>query len=285
MPDAATVVEYPLHTLLTALLAGLSCGLLGPLLVLRNMALMGDALSHSVLPGIVLGFVVAGHHPLALFAGAVVAGLLSVMLITWLQRNATARTDASIGSVFSFMFALGVIGIAWLSRGQGGMHLDLENLLFGDVTAAGPQDSALTALMCGATLLFVLLFFRQLQFSSFMPQVARVAGIRTGWVQYALLLLLALVVVSAMQSVGVILVIALLVTPASTALLLARRLQHVLCISSLLGVTAAALGLLLAQRLHLPSGPCITVVAFGVYIITVVCIKVRDTFVYKPHAT
>ncbi|MBX3102446.1 MAG: metal ABC transporter permease [Bacteroidetes bacterium] len=259
---------YEQRALAGALLVGLSCGLLGPLLVLRNMALLGDALSHSVLPGIVVGFLIAGYSLPAFFIGAVIAGVVSALLITWLQRNARARPDASIGTVFSFMFALGIIGISWLTRQQG-VHLDLKDFLFGNVLGVGPEDLQLMALLTGATTACVTIFYRQWAFSTFLPLVAQSAGLRTGVLHYALLLLLALVVVSALQSVGVILVIALLVTPASTALLIARRLPHVLAWSAGLGMLSAALGLWLALLGNLPPGPMMTVVAFGFYLLAV----------------
>jgi ABC-type Mn2+/Zn2+ transport system permease subunit len=259
---------YEQRALMGALLVGLSCGLLGPLLVLRNMALLGDALSHSVLPGVVVGFLVAGYSLPAFFLGAVVAGLVSALLITWLQRNAHARPDASIGTVFSFMFALGIIGISWLTRQQG-VHLDLKDFLFGNVLGVSAQDLGLMAVMAAASVVLIVVFYRQWVFSSYLPQVARALGLRSGVLHYALLLLLSLVVVSALQSVGVILVIALLVTPASTALLLARRMPAVLLWSAGLGMFSGALGLWLALLGNLPPGPMMTVVAFGCYTLAV----------------
>ena len=137
---------YFQRALLAAVMAGIACALLGCFMVLRNMALIGDALSHAILPGVVVGFMIAGHSLLAFFVGSVGAGLLAAVLIAWLQNRGGARNDAAIGIVFSAMFALGVIGISTLTRREG-VHLDMKDFLFGNVLGIGRDDLILAGLV------------------------------------------------------------------------------------------------------------------------------------------
>ncbi|MCE3007728.1 MAG: metal ABC transporter permease [Bacteroidetes bacterium] len=265
-PDWNLLTEgYEQRALLASLLVGISCGLLGCLIVLQNMSLIGDALSHSILPGVVAGYVVVGHSLFALFAGSVVAGMVSAILITLLQRHAAARNDASIGIVFSFMFALGIIGISWLTQQQG-VHIDMKDFLFGNVLGVSRQDLWLTGLIAVYVALSLLVFYRYFFAVTFSRVVARTQGIRTGWVHYYMMLLLSFSVVAALQSVGVILVVAMLVIPASTALLLSRRLPHMLAWSALFGALSACIGLIGAIRLNWPPGPTMTVCAGLLYL-------------------
>ena len=121
--------DYVYRALAASIMVGVVCGVLGCFIVLRNMALIGDALSHAILPGVVAGFLIAGHSVFAFFTGAVIAGFVSALIITWIQNNLKTKNDAAIGIVFSAMFAIGVIGISWLSR-QEGVHIDLKDFLF-----------------------------------------------------------------------------------------------------------------------------------------------------------
>jgi ABC-type Mn2+/Zn2+ transport system permease subunit len=121
---------YIQRALMASSMVGLMCGVLGCFIVLRNMALIGDALAHSVLPGVVVAFILVGHNPLAFFIGSVIAGLATSVGITWIQHNARTKNDAAIGIVFTAMFAIGVIGISKISR-RPGVHLDLNDFLFG----------------------------------------------------------------------------------------------------------------------------------------------------------
>src|SRR6478752_2323290 len=115
--------DYALRALFASIMVGVTCGVLGCFVILKRMALIGDALSHAILPGVVAGFILFGHHPLAMFIGAVISGLFTSIVITWVQRNSITKDDSSIGIVFTAMFALGIIGISWITKKEG-VHLD-----------------------------------------------------------------------------------------------------------------------------------------------------------------
>jgi ABC-type Mn2+/Zn2+ transport system permease subunit/Mn-dependent DtxR family transcriptional regulator len=256
--------EYAQRALLASGLVGILCGVLGCFIVLRNMALIGDALSHAILPGVVAGFMIAGHSVLAFFVGSVVAGVIAAILITWLQRNVRTKDDAAIGIVFSAMFALGIMGISWLTRREG-VHLDMKDFLFGNVLGIADQDLWLTGLITAYALLCVTLFYRYFFITTFQSVVARTIGISSSTIHYFLMLLLSFAVVASLQSVGVILVVAMLIIPASTAYLLTNKLQKMLVIAAIVGVLSTTVGLLLAIVFETTPGPAMTLVGAFFY--------------------
>jgi ABC-type Mn2+/Zn2+ transport system permease subunit/Mn-dependent DtxR family transcriptional regulator/Fe2+ transport system protein FeoA len=256
------------RALAASMLVGLSCGVLGCFIVLRNMALIGDALSHAILPGVVVAFVWVGYSVLGFFTGAVVAGLLSAVFITWIQQHVRTKNDAAIGIVFTAMFSLGVIGISWISRNEG-VHLDLKDFLFGNVLGVSNQDLYLTLGVTVYVLISVLLLYRYLFITTFQPVVAQTMGISVKAVHYFLMLLLSFAVVAALQTVGVILVVAMLITPAATALLLSDRLPVVLFLAALIGMASALLGMVAAILFETTPGPAMTVMATLLYLLAV----------------
>ncbi len=262
--------QYPfaLRALLASSMVGMMCGVLGTFIVLRNMALIGDALSHAILPGVVVGFLIAGYSIIGFFTGSVIAGLLAAVLITWIQRNVSTQEDAAIGIVFTSMFALGVMGISWLTH-QEGVHLDLKDFLFGNVLGIGDQDLWLTFSVLIFTLLSIVAFYRYFFITTFESVVAKTLGFSVSTVHYFLMLLLSFAVVASLQSVGVILVVAMLITPASTAYLLTQRLQVMLWLSGLIGLLSAITGLGVAVWLETTPGPAMTVVAAAFYLLAV----------------
>lgn len=257
---------YAQRALLASSLVGISCGVLGCFIVLRNMSLIGDALSHAILPGVVVGFLIAGHSVFAFFVGSVVAGLIAALLITWLQRNARTKEDAAIGIVFSAMFALGIIGISAITR-QEGVHLDMKDFLFGNVLGIANQDLWLTGMITVYTLLSVVAFYRFFFVTTFQSVMARSAGINVNLMHYFLMLLLSFVIVASLQSVGVILVVAMLIIPASTAYLLTNKLKHMLWLAALSGVISSVSGLVLAIVFETTPGPAMTLVAAFLYVL------------------
>lgn len=255
---------YVQRALLASAMVGVLCGVLGVFIVLRNMALIGDALSHAVLPGVVIGFMVAGYSIMGFFIGSVMAGLGAAILITWIQRNVRTREDAAIGIVFTAMFAAGVIGISYLTQ-QEGVHLDLKDFLFGNMLGIRDEDLYLTASVLGFTVLCVVVFYRYLFAATFGSIVAETTGISVSTVHYFLMLLLSFAVVASLQSVGVILVVAMLITPASTADLLTNRLGIMIGVSALLGLLSAVIGIIVAILWETTPGPAMTLVATGFY--------------------
>ncbi|MEM7103438.1 MAG: iron chelate uptake ABC transporter family permease subunit [Bacteroidota bacterium] len=259
--------DFGIRALWASVMVGLMCGVLGCFIVLRNMALIGDALSHAVLPGVVVGFVIAGTGVMAIFTGAVVAGLIAAILITWIQHNAKTKSDAAIGIVFTAMFSIGVIAISKVSR-KGG-HLDLDHFLFGNVLGLSNADLYLTGFITVYVLLSVVVFYRYLFATTFQPIIAETMGISVKAVHYYLMLLLAFAIVVSLQSVGVILVVAMLITPASTALLLTNNLKKMLVISALVGVLASVSGLLVTNFYNTTPGPAMAIMATFFYLVAV----------------
>jgi ABC-type Mn2+/Zn2+ transport system permease subunit/Mn-dependent DtxR family transcriptional regulator len=258
--------QWAVRALLASSMVGIMCGVLGCFIVLRNMSLIGDALSHAILPGVVFGFMIAGYSVLGFFVGSVIAGLLAAFAITWIQQNVKTKNDAAIGIVFTAMFSVGVMAISHLSRTEG-VHLDLKDFLFGNVLGVSNDDLYLTAGIGVYVLVSIVVFYRYLFATTFQPVIAETMGISVKTVHYFLMLLLSFVVVASLRTVGVILVVAMLITPAATALLLTNRLQRVLVYAGFIGFFSAASGLILAIIWDTTPGPAMTVVATIIYVL------------------
>jgi ABC-type Mn2+/Zn2+ transport system permease subunit/Mn-dependent DtxR family transcriptional regulator len=260
--------DWAIRALIASSLVGVMCGILGCFIILRNMALIGDALSHAILPGVVVGFMIAGHSILAIFTGSVVAGLITAVLITLIQRNVKAKEDAAIGIVFTFMFALGVMGISFISRKEG-VHIDMKDFLFGNVLGVANQDLLLTSLITLYIIACLVIFYRYFLITTFQSVIAETMGISSSTIHYFLMLLLSFAVVASLQSVGVILVVAMLIIPASCAYLLTDRLDRMLVISGFIGLVSTISGLLLAIKLETTPGPAMTIVATFFYFLSI----------------
>ncbi|MDQ3141007.1 MAG: metal ABC transporter permease [Bacteroidota bacterium] len=262
------MMESGIRAVLASVLVGGLCGVLGCFIVLRNMSLIGDALSHAILPGIVLAFILFGYSTAAFFGGSVLVGLLSAILITWLQQKVRVKNDAAIGIIFTFMFSTGVIGISWLSHNEG-VHIDLKDFLFGNILAVSVEDVILTSGMALLVLIVILLSYRALFTTTFQSVIAETLGFKPASIHYLLMLLLSLSVVASLRSVGVILVVAMLITPASAALLISDRLSRVLATAGIIGMLAAMTGILLSISFDFPPGPSMAIVTTAFYMIIV----------------
>ncbi|GIO43430.1 metal ABC transporter permease [Paenibacillus apis] len=244
--------------ILTGSLVAATCGVLGCFLVLRKMAMVGDAISHSVLPGIAIAFLISGSRDSVLMlAGAAVLGLITVFLIQMLQQSGL-QSDASIGIVFTALFAIGVILI---SLNASHIDLDLDCVLFGEI-AYVPWDTWIlngydmgpaAVWMLGGTLLLVLaligLFYKQFKLCAFDPALAAAVGIPVVLFHYLLMGMVSVATVASFESVGAILVVGMLIVPASTAYLLTDRLSRMLLYSVLIGILSSAGGYYLAKWL------------------------------------
>lgn len=270
MENVLEILQQPWATraLLASSMVGVMCGILGCFIVLRNMALVGDAIAHAILPGVVFAFMLVGQSALGFFTGAVVAGLLMAVGITWIQQKVNTKNDAAIGIVFTAMFSIGVIGISSINR-KPGVHLDLKDFLFGNVLGVANEDLYLTLGVLIYVLLSVILFYRYLFATTFQPVIAQTMGISVQAIHYFLMLMLAFAVVASLRTVGVILVVAMLITPASTALLLSNQLKKVLFIAAVIGLFSAIVGLFLAILFDTTPGPAMAIVATLIYLIAV----------------
>ena len=260
---------WAIRALAASSMVGIMCGALGAFIVLRNMSLIGDALSHAILPGIVVAFVLFHYSPLAFFAGATIAGVVSAIGITWIQQVVKTKNDAAIGIVFTAMFSLGVIGISALSKNEG-VHLDLKDFLFGNVLTVSDQDLMLTASVTLFVLMSIAVFYRHLFLSTFQEVIAQTMGISVKFVHYFLMLLLSFAVVASLRTVGVILVVAMLITPASTALLLSDKLRNVVLLSSFIGLLASVSGFVVSIVWQTTPGPAMAVMATLIYLVAAI---------------
>lgn len=252
--------EWAIRALIASSLVGVMCGVIGSFMVLRNMSLIGDALSHAILPGIFVAFVLVGYSSIGFFTGTLIAALISAAAITWIQENVKTKNDAAIGIVFTFMFSLGVIGISYLNNRQG-VHLDLKDFLFGTILGVSDEDIIITAMITVYSLISIVIFYRYLFITTFQPTIAQTMGISVKLIHYFLMLLLSFAVVAALRTVGIILVVAMLITPSATALLLTNKLKQVLILAGLFGFLSAVVGLVAAIALNTTPGPAMCVVA------------------------
>jgi ABC-type Mn2+/Zn2+ transport system permease subunit len=251
--------QYPfmLRALWASLIVGVVCPVLGTYVVLRGMAFLGDALAHIILPGVVLAFLLG--LPVAL--GALVAGVLAALVINAISARAELRQDAAIGVVLAGAFALGV---ALLSL-QRSYAVDLTHILFGDLLGVTTADLGLMGALGALVLLIVVAFYKEFLVLSFDPLLAATLRLPVSFLKNLLLVLLAVVIVMSLQVVGVALVLAMLVTPASAAYLWSRRLPPMMAIAASFGSISALVGLLLSYHLNLASGPAIVLVETGLF--------------------
>jgi ABC-type Mn2+/Zn2+ transport system permease subunit/Mn-dependent DtxR family transcriptional regulator len=255
--------EFIQRALIASITIGISCGLIGTYIMLRRMSLIGDALAHAVLPGVVVSFMVAGKSEIALFVGAVVSGILTVLLIGFVNRNSKIKEDTSIGIIFTGAFALGILLVSQLKQ----VHIDLSSYLFGDVLGVSTGDITLSLIIMGVIVICILLFYKQLLLTSFDPTMAMTIGISTTLVHYMLMTLLSMSIVAGLQSVGVILIIAMLITPPATAYLLSDNLKKILFLSAFLGMISAVIGLYLSYHFNFASGASIVLVAVTLFLL------------------
>lgn len=242
------------YALIGSILLGICCGLMGTFLVVRKLALMGDALSHAVLPGVVLGFLWhMTKDPVAIFISASVVGLLGAGCVQLIRTTTKHKEDAALGFVLASFFAL---GICFSSMLKGSARSGLDKFMFGQAAAMGQSDVNLLAVVTVITVAAVLLLYKEFKITSFDPGFARSVGMRTQLFHYGLMMLLAFAIVSSLQAVGVVLVSAMLVIPAATAFLLTDRFSVMLLLSAAFGLGAGVCGAFFSfVGRNLPTGP------------------------------
>ena len=257
---------FMVRAMIVSILVGIMCPVLGTYVVIRGLGFMGDALAHSVLPGMV-GAALLGIN---FFFGAM--ALAAALLIGYLIKRTGVMEDTSVGIVFVGLFALGLV----MATAAGGVSVNLEDILLGQVLAVSSGDLFITVALAVVVLGLTLGLHKELVFSSFDPSGAAVIGLPTEKLEYLLLALLSVVVVLALKAVGVILVISMLITPAATALLLVQNFGRAMAVAVLIGVSSAVSGLYLSWHFNLPSGPLMALAATGFFVLAVL---------YKKQAT
>ena len=246
-----------------AVLMGVCCGVLGGFVLVRRMALIGDTLSHAVLPGVALGFLWnMSKDPVAIFVGAALAGLAGTGLVRAVTATTRLKEDAALGLVLASFFAGGACLVTMIQRLPTGAKSGIDKFLFGQAAAIGAEDLRLMAVVAALVLALVGLFYKELLVASFDRTFARTAGLPVRWIDHGLTLLLTFAVVIALQAVGAVLVSAMLITPAATARLLTDRMHWLLALAAGLGVGAGVLGAFVSFLGHsLPTGPFIVLAA------------------------
>ena len=253
---------FMVRALIVSVLVGVMCPILGAYVVTRGMGFMGDALAHSVLPGMVAAFIL-GVSP---FLGAAPVAVVVALVIGFLVHRTGISEDTSIGILFAGMFAL---GLAMLTA-AGGLPVKLEDFLLGQVLGVSQADVYVTLGLAAGVLAVIWALHKELIFTSFDPSAASVIGLPTERLDYLLLGLLAVVIVIALQAVGVVLVISMLITPSATALLLVKNFPRAMGVGALLGAVSAVAGLYVSYHFNLPSGPAMALVATFLFILAAV---------------
>jgi manganese/iron transport system permease protein len=246
------------RALVVAVLVGAVCAVLSCYLVLKGWSLMGDAISHAVLPGIVIAFVLG----LPLAAGAFAAGLSCAVFTGYLKENSRVKEDTVMGIVFSGMFGLGLVLFTKVETDQ-----HLNHVLFGNMLGVTLRDLVETALAAGATLVAVLVKRRDLMLYCFDPQHARAVGLPVRGLHYALLVLLSLTIVASLKAVGIILVVAMLVAPGAIAYMLTNSFDRMLVIAVAVAVGSSVIGTLASFHIDGATGPCIVLIQAGVFLL------------------
>jgi manganese/iron transport system permease protein len=246
------------RSLLVAVIVGVLCAVVGCYLLVQRMALLGDAISHSVLAGVAIAFGLGWN----LAVGAFVAGLLSAGLIDWIRTRSPIKEDAAMGIVLSGFFAL---GIALITAIQKSNKIDLNHFLFGNLLAVTPADVRDTAIAAAVVLVAVALFYKELHFYTFDRLGAEASGLPVHVLDLGLTAAIALTIVASMKAVGVVLVLSMLIAPPAAAYLLVTRLHHMMAIAALLGLVSSVTGLFLSYGYNLPSGPAIVLVASALF--------------------
>ncbi len=256
------------YALIGSILLGLSCGLLGSFIVVRRMALVGDALSHAVLPGVAIGFLWGmTKDPLAIFIGAVIAGLIGTSVVSALIRTTRIKPDTALGLVLASFFAVGLCLLTMIQNLPTGNKSGLDKFLFGQAAALGSDNITLMAIVTAVAVSLITLFYKELLATSFDAGFARVNGIPAEWVHHGLMLVLAAATVIALQAVGVVLVSAMLITPAAAAYLLTDRLHRMLLLAGSFGVLAGVTGAFFSfVGRGLPTGPLMVIGASTVFL-------------------
>ncbi|MBT3390184.1 MAG: metal ABC transporter permease [Chloroflexi bacterium] len=252
---------FMVRGLIAAVLVGMVSAVVGTYVVLRGMAFFGDALAHAILPGIAVGYLVGGGAREPLFWWALVTAILSSLGIGAISRNTQIKEDTAIGIVFAGMFALGVALISTVRS----YTVDLAHFLFGDVLGVRNTDLWLIAAFGGFVLLAILAFYKEFMVLSFDPILAATLRLPVRLLDFLLLVLIAITIVVSLQTVGVALMVAMLVTPAATAYLLTRRLPVMMALAAAIASISGVIGLYISYYLSIASGSAIVLTCTAIF--------------------
>ena len=248
------------RSLVVAIIVGVICAVVGSYLMVQRLALLGDAISHSVLPGLAIAYLVGAN----IFLGAFIAGIISTVLINIISTRSNIKEDTAMGIVFSAFFALGITLITVVQKDN---KIDLNHFLFGNILAVDSTEVRDTLIIAGIVLTVVFLLYKELLFYTFDKLGAQAVGLPVGLLDLGLMTLIGLTIVASLKAVGVVLVLSLLITPAATAYLLVTRLHLMMMLGVIIGVASSITGMYLSYYYNLPSGPAIVLVASSLFVL------------------
>ncbi|HEX6268828.1 MAG TPA: metal ABC transporter permease [Anaerolineales bacterium] len=263
--------EFMQRGMIAAVLVGIVCAVVGTYVVLRGMAFFGDALAHTILPGIALGYLVSGGAREPLFWWALSTAVIAALGIGAISKNAEIKEDTAIGIIFAGMFALGIAMISTVRS----YAVDLSHFLFGDILSVSSQSLWLILLFSGLALLLIFAFYKEFMTLSFDPILATTLRLPVGLLNNLLLALIAVTVAVSLQTVGVALMVAMLVTPAATAYLLTHRLSRMMMLAAVFASFSGVIGLYFSYYWSIASGAAIVLTATMFFMIAFVWKRVR----------
>ena len=266
LEDLLAPLQYTfmVRGMIAAVIVGVVSAVLGTYVVLRGMAFFGDALAHAVLPGVAVGYLVGGGSRAGVFWWALGTALVSAFAMGSVSRSAKLKQDTAIGIIFAGMFALGVVLISLVRN----YTADLTHFLVGDVLGVGRQDLFLTAIFGALILLIVFALYKEFLLTSFDPTLAATLRLPVRTLDSLLIGLIAVSIVVSLQTVGVTLMVAMLITPAATASMLTRRLPRMMAIAMVIAVFSGISGLYLSYYLNLASGAAIVLICTAIFALT-----------------
>ena len=247
------------RALIAAILIGIMAGAIGTFVILRGISLMGDAISHAVIPGVAISHVLG----ISYLFGASVFGILTALLIGFITEKSTLKKDTIIGIVFSTFFAMGLVLISQIRTNS-----DLMDILFGNILTVSQIDIRNITIVLVVTLLFITLLYKQLMITSFDETLAKVYGMKTKLIHYSFMLIFTVVIVISLEIVGAILIVSMIIAPASIAYLLTNRLYIMLVLSCFIGAVASVVGIFFSFTLNWPSGASIVLTLGVLFVIT-----------------
>lgn len=267
---------FLLKALVACLAISLSCPILGFFMIIKRMSLMGDAISHAILPGVAIGYLIAGMSTLAMTVGGIAAGCI-VTISARLVVNTRISIDTALACFYFMAVALGVLIISY-----SGTNIDLMHILFGSILAIDNISMILLALVVSVSLIVLACILRPLVLDTFDENILPMMRINPNIVQLLFLLLLVLNLVIQFQIIGTVLVIGLMILPASTAMLISRNINYIMLNSVLIAMLSSILGITLSYFLNIATGPCIVLLCGIFYCATIILNKLR-TVLSKHH--
>ena len=255
--------SFMVRGLTAAVITGIVCAVVGVYVVIRGMAFFGDALAHSILPGVAVGYLITGGSKEPLFWWGTGTAVIVSLVIGAVSRGARIKQDTAIGIIFAGMFALGIAIISTVKS----YTVDLTHFLFGDVLSVSGNQLLIIAAFSGMILLLVIAFYKEFLVMTFDPTLAVTLRIPTRVFEYLQLVLIALAIAVSFQAVGVALMVALLVTPAAAAYLLTKRLPVMMILAAVIASASGVIGLYLSYYVNVASGPAIVLVATAFFLL------------------